>query len=52
MDVLYAGGAPGAIAGVLQVNAQIPPDAPVGDSVPLALTVGGFQSPTVRIAIK
>ncbi|MFN7923776.1 MAG: endo alpha-1,4 polygalactosaminidase [Bryobacteraceae bacterium] len=42
--VLYAGAAPQTVAGVLQVNLQIPSDAPVGDAVTLELIVGGKSS--------
>jgi uncharacterized protein (TIGR03437 family) len=51
--VLYAGGAPGLVAGVLQVNARIPPEAPSGNAVPVLLTVGGFSSqPEVTLAVR
>ena len=42
--VKYAGAAPGFIAGVLQINAQISPDVQPGDSVPVHITVGGVSS--------
>ena len=38
--VLYAGGAPGYVAGVLQVNLQLPGGLPSGPSVPVVLEVG------------
>jgi uncharacterized protein (TIGR03437 family) len=51
--VLYAGGAPGEIAGLLQVNAQVPSDVQVGFEVPIQLRVGGvFSQPGVTVAIK
>jgi uncharacterized protein (TIGR03437 family) len=43
-DILYAGGAPGFLEGVLQVNFVIPDDAPSGPAVPLMLQVGTAAS--------
>jgi uncharacterized protein (TIGR03437 family) len=52
-EVLYAGGAPGLISGVLQVNAKLPDNVIPGDGVPVSLTVGGATSPDgVTIAIR
>lgn len=42
-QVLYAGAAPGFVAGVLQVNAVVPANAPSGN-VPVVVTVGGIAS--------
>ena len=40
-------------SGVLQVNVKIPPAAPVGNAVPLALTIGGVASaPGASMAVK
>src|SRR4029077_6290084 len=39
--VTYAGGAPGLIAGVMQINVQIPAGISTGNSVPLTIQVGG-----------
>jgi uncharacterized protein (TIGR03437 family) len=40
-------------SGVLQVNVKIPSAAPVGNAVPLVLTVGGVASaPGASIAVK
>lgn len=51
--VLYAGAAPGLIAGALQVNAVIPAAAPSGPAVPVVLTIGVANSQTgVTLAIK
>jgi len=51
-EVSYAGAAPGFVAGVLQVNVQIPPGAPSG-SQPVVLSVGSASSPLgVTVAIK
>ena len=43
-QVLYAGAAPGFIAGAMQVNALVPAGVPKGSVVQLVLTVGGFAS--------
>jgi uncharacterized protein (TIGR03437 family) len=39
-EVLYAGGSPGSIAGLLQVNVRVPANATVGDRVPFAFLIG------------
>jgi uncharacterized protein (TIGR03437 family) len=44
VEVLYAGAAPGLVAGVLQVNARIPKGISIGPSVPVLLAVGDFKS--------
>ena len=50
--IAYAGAAPGLVAGVLQINAVIPPDAPSGN-VPIQVTVGSTSSGlTATVAIK
>lgn len=52
-QVLYAGGAPGMVAGLLQVNAQIPAAAQAGLAVPVTLQIGGQTSPqSVTIAVE
>lgn len=38
--------------GLLQVNFRVPLNAPVGDTVPLVLTVGGVSSPAVTMAVR
>jgi trimeric autotransporter adhesin len=43
-EVLYAGAAPGLVAGALQVNARIPAQAVAGPQVPVQLTIGNFSS--------
>jgi uncharacterized protein (TIGR03437 family) len=49
-DVLYAGGAPGMVEGVIQVNLRVPP---VSGSVPIQLLVGTAASqPNLTIAVK
>jgi uncharacterized protein (TIGR03437 family) len=55
--VQYAGGAPGLVAGVLQVNVQIPATIKSGAAVPVQIAVGrnstGYWSPgSVTIAVK
>ena len=42
--VLYAGAAPALVTGVLQVNLQIPQEAPTGDAVPITITIDGVPS--------
>ncbi len=42
--VLYAGGAPGIVAGVIQVNLRVPRGTAAGAAVPLVLSVGGSTS--------
>jgi uncharacterized protein (TIGR03437 family) len=39
-EVLYAGGAPGLVAGVIQINIRIPGDAPTGDGVMVVVDAG------------
>jgi uncharacterized protein (TIGR03437 family) len=52
-QVVYQGSAPGAIAGLFQVNAVVPADAPSGPSVPVVVTVGSANSQAgVTIAVK
>jgi uncharacterized protein (TIGR03437 family) len=43
-NVTYAGGAPSLVAGVMQVNIQIPAGIALGNSVPLTIQVGGILS--------
>jgi uncharacterized protein (TIGR03437 family) len=51
-EILYAGGAPGLVAGVVQVNARIPEQAAPGSASPLVLRSGGARSqPGVTVAI-
>ena len=49
--VTYSGLAPG-FAGLYQVNAQVPMDAPSGGAVAVAMSIGGITSNTVTIAVQ
>jgi uncharacterized protein (TIGR03437 family) len=50
--VNFAGGAPGAVAGVIQVNAQIPAGVTAGGAVPVVVQVGSSDSqPGVTLAV-
>jgi uncharacterized protein (TIGR03437 family) len=50
--VNFAGGAPGAVAGVIQVNAQIPVGVTAGGAVPVVVQVGTSNSqPGVTLAV-
>lgn len=52
-EVLYAGAAPGLVAGVFQVNVKIPSGIVAGPSVPIRLGVGGtFSRSGVTLAIR
>ncbi len=42
--VFYAGSAPGLISGAMQVNVQVPSDAPSGANVPITISVGTFNT--------
>jgi uncharacterized protein (TIGR03437 family) len=51
--VWYAGAAPGMVAGVFQINVQVPGAAPSGGSVPIVVQSGTASSPaTVTVALK
>jgi uncharacterized protein (TIGR03437 family) len=39
-ELLYAGSAPGMVAGVAQVNVRVPASAPVTSRVPIGLNIG------------
>jgi len=50
--ILYAGAAPTLVAGVIQVNLQLPQGVTAGNAVPVTLNVGGANSQTgVTVAI-
>jgi uncharacterized protein (TIGR03437 family) len=50
--IAYAGGAPQLVAGLFQVNFQIPDGAPSGAAVPVVLTIGDVPSQLVTMAIR
>jgi uncharacterized protein (TIGR03437 family) len=51
--VTYQGAAPGLVAGVSQINAQVPLNIAAGTAVPVTITVGGVKSGnTVTLAVK
>jgi endo-1,4-beta-xylanase len=47
----YAAASPGYV-GLMQIDLTVPPSAPTGAAVPVQLTIGTIQSPSVTIAIK
>ncbi len=52
-DVLYAGAAPGLIAGVVQINVRIPVGVTPGAAAQISLTVGGTTTaPGVTVAVQ
>ena len=44
--VTYSGSAPGYLEGFLQINIQVPQEAPSGGALPLVITLGGVSSPS------
>jgi uncharacterized protein (TIGR03437 family) len=50
MPILYAGGAPGLVGGVFQINAQIPQGLGPGEAA-LYLQAAGVVSPIVKISV-
>jgi len=51
--VSYAGGVPSSIAGLTQINAQVPANAPVGGAIPIRIKIGDVTSTAaVTIAVK
>jgi len=51
--VMFAGSAPGDVAGVLQINAVVPPSVAAGSALPLFISVGGVRSPAgVTMAVE
>ncbi len=52
-EVVYSGGAPGQVAGLMQVNVRIPKGIAAGPAVPLVLTVGTSSSQAgVTLAVR
>jgi uncharacterized protein (TIGR03437 family) len=51
--VVYAGPAPGAVAGLVQINVVVPQSIAAGIAVPIVLAVGSAQSPSgVTVAVQ
>ena len=51
-EVLYAGGSPGIVEGIIQVNLRIPDTAPTGPSIPIVLRIGDRTSqPGLSVAL-
>lgn len=51
--VTYAGSSPGSVMGLLQIDIQIPENAPTGDAVPIWLAIGDVAAPDgVTIAVR
>ncbi len=51
--VKYAGAAPGSVAGLTQINVEVPAGAPAGIAVAVAIKIGSFQgSPAVTVSVK
>ncbi|MBL8238942.1 MAG: VCBS repeat-containing protein [Bryobacterales bacterium] len=52
-EILYAGGAPGLVAGILQINLRVPEDVPSGPSIPIVVKVGdAYSQAGVTIAVQ
>jgi uncharacterized protein (TIGR03437 family) len=52
-SVLYAGAAPGAIPGLIQINARMSPDVTPGNNVPVSVKVGSLASQQgVTVAVR
>ena len=52
-EVLYAGGAPGIVQGIIQVNVLIPAGVAAGAAVPVVLRVGDRASqPGITVVVK
>jgi uncharacterized protein (TIGR03437 family) len=49
---VFFGGLVGGFAGLYQVNAYVPKGITPGNAVPLVLTVAGFESAPVTVAVK
>ena len=51
-EVLYAGGGPGIVEGIIQMNLRIPKGAPTGPAVPIVLRIGDRTSqPGLSVAL-
>jgi uncharacterized protein (TIGR03437 family) len=53
LETTYVGSTPGQVAGMLQINAKVPFDAPVGNSVPLTVYIGVTPAQTgVTVSVR
>jgi uncharacterized protein (TIGR03437 family) len=50
-EILYAGAAPGLVAGVIQLNVRVPGNAPAGRAVPVVIRVGNADNTVQRITM-
>jgi uncharacterized protein (TIGR03437 family) len=51
--VRFAGGAPGQVAGMMEITVQVPSGVQTGSAVPVTLQVGDVSAPPgVTVAIK
>ena len=51
--IIYAGGAPGLVAGVIQINVRVPATAPIGNAIALVIQVGtAVSQANVTIAVR
>ncbi len=51
-EVLFAGSAPGLVAGVVQVNVRLPASLPAGSNIGVGLTIGSASSSGGSIAVR
>ena len=52
-EVLYAGGSPGSVAGLLQINVRVPTSAVAGKTVAFGLAIGSERNPgSLTIALR
>jgi uncharacterized protein (TIGR03437 family) len=54
-SITFAGQAPGLIAGVTQLNVEIPQNAPVGAAIPIAISAAYYpsqMSPSITMAVR
>ena len=50
-QVQFAGLTPGSV-GLVQINIQLPPTLPAGNSLPMAIAFGTSAAPTVNLAVR
>jgi len=52
-EVLYAGGAPGFVSGLMELHVRVPGTAAKADAAPIELTVGSASSqPGLAVSVK